>query len=212
VGAAKGQGIGRSTAAARETRRWGTTREATGGETREARGCAGADASSRTSQRGGGHATSDRLGHTRTGLESGSDASRGALAQASAGIGGRRRLDGERNDVGAADNGQAKGTLLFGLDSLAAGAGTGRGRFVLLALDASELFGIGEDEVHVLVKSKHLAGHGTPIVEGDTHAPVDITDHLSLLVRRHLGGSFGSSQLGLVLRKAGAAREVVTAT
>lgn len=52
--------------------------------------------------------------------------------------------------MGAADNGEAEGALRLGLDGLA-GAGAGRAAGLrLLGPDLSELFGVGEDEVHVL--------------------------------------------------------------
>lgn len=86
--------------------------------------------------------------------------------------------------MSASDDGETQSSLLLRLDGLRRGTARARGsRLVLLALDASELFSVGEDEVHVLVKGKHLTGHCPAIVEGDPHPPVDVTGHLSLLVR-----------------------------
>lgn len=92
--------------------------------------------------------------------------------------------------MSASDDGETQSSLLLRLDGLRRGTTRARGsRLVLLALDASELFGVGKDEVHVLVKGKHLTGHCPAIVEGNPHPPVNVTGHLSLLVR-HLGGGF----------------------
>jgi hypothetical protein len=94
----------------------------------------------------------------------------------------------------AADNGQAQRPLLFLLNDLGGGRRrAGGGRLVLLALGAPEFFGVGEDEVHVLVECEHLprgvsdlsnqhgaemaaylAGHLAPIVQGDAHPVVDL--------------------------------------
>lgn len=49
------------------------------------------------------------------------------------------------------DDRQTECSLLLLHDGLRCAGGAGSGRLVLL-LDATELFGIGEDDVHVLVK------------------------------------------------------------
>lgn len=83
------------------------------------------------------------------------------------------------------DNRQTECSLLLLHDGLRCAGGAGGSRLVLL-LDATELFGIGEDDVHVLVKSQHLPGHLPAIVQSDSHPVVDVAGHLSLLVGRHL--------------------------
>lgn len=53
--------------------------------------------------------------------------------------------------MSASDDRETQSSLLLRLDGLGRGTARARGgRLVLLALDASELFGVGEDEVHVL--------------------------------------------------------------
>jgi hypothetical protein len=41
-------------------------------------------------------------------------------------------------------------------------------------LDAAEFFGVGEDEVHVLVEGEHLASELAAVFEGGAHAIVDL--------------------------------------
>lgn len=92
--------------------------------------------------------------------------------------------------MSATDDGQAQGSLLLLLNCLGAACAWG-GRLVLPPLDASKLFGIREDKVHVLetmsayafyshdnvaylIEREHLASHRPPIVEGDAHPPVNL--------------------------------------
>lgn len=77
--------------------------------------------------------------------------------------------------MGTADNGEAEGAFLFALDGGRRGlARPRRGGLGLFAADAAELFGVGENKVHVLVKGEHLAGHLAAVVERDAHAVVDL--------------------------------------
>jgi hypothetical protein len=96
--------------------------------------------------------------------------------------------------VRAPDNGQAQRPLLFLLNDLGGGRRrAGGGGLVLLALGAAEFFGVGEDEIHVLVECEHLprkisnlpnqhrtematylTGHLAAIVQGDAHPVVDL--------------------------------------
>jgi hypothetical protein len=73
--------------------------------------------------------------------------------------------------VGAPDDCQAQGALLFLLNDCGGGGRARGGRLVLLALGAAELFGVGEDEVHVLVEGQHL-----PHVSNHPHDAGD-TEH-----------------------------------
>lgn len=72
----------------------------------------------------------------------------GSGAEAGGGVGGRWAFDGERDDVEAAEDDEAKGALLFGDGGSLRGGGFGG-----LALDTTEFFGVGEDNVHVLMVS-----------------------------------------------------------
>lgn len=101
------------------------------------------------SQRWRRGSSSGRFRNTRASAERRRDSTRGTLSEAGARVGRRRRLDRERDDVGAANNGQAEGSLLLRFDGLIV-AGAGGSDLVLLSLDASELFGVGEHEIHVL--------------------------------------------------------------
>ena len=69
-----------------------------------------------------------------------------------AGVCGRRSVKGARDYVGAADDSQTEGALLFAFNGLlrAASCRAGGARGLRLALHSAELFGVGEDEVHVL--------------------------------------------------------------
>ncbi len=78
--------------------------------------------------------------------------------------------------MGASNDGKTKSALLLGLDERSVGGSTWSGAGLLLALDASELFGIGENEVHVLVKCEHLSDHLASVVHGDSHPVVDLFD------------------------------------
>lgn len=69
----------------------------------------------------------------------------GSSSEASRGVGGGRSFDGEGDNVHAAEDDETEGTLLF-RDS----RGLVSSGFGCLALDATEFFGIGEDNVHVL--------------------------------------------------------------
>lgn len=82
----------------------------------------------------------------------------------------------------AANDGETQGTFLLLLNGLGGRRCARSGGLGLLALDASELFGIGEDKVHVLVESEHLAGHLAPVVQRDAHPEVDVSGHLALFV------------------------------
>lgn len=81
---------------------------------------------------------------------------------------------------------QTECSLLLLHDSLRRAGGCARSSRLVLLLDATELFGIGEDDVHVFVKGQHLPGHLAAIVQSDSHPVVDVAGHLALLVGRHL--------------------------
>lgn len=100
--------------------------------------------------------------------------------------------------MSTAHDGEAERALLFGLDCLCcSGAGGTRctGRLRLLLLDSAELFGVGKDEVHVLVKGKHLTRHLAAVHQRDAHPVVDVAGHLSLLVRHGCRGLAPESSL-----------------
>lgn len=178
-----------TTTTAREARR---TRE-----TRERRRSGASNAGSGTGQRDGSSGTpSSRSRNTRSSRKSGGDAGTGRLAETRAGVSGRRRLDREGDNVGAPDDSQPQRALLLLLDDLGGRRRAGRRRLVLLALGSAELFRVGEDEVHVLVKgehlvnavsatsnssswaggeaSTHLTGHLAAVIQGDAHPVVDL--------------------------------------
>lgn len=73
--------------------------------------------------------------------------------------------------MGAADDGQADGASLFGLGVRLGSTGGG---LALLSTRAAELFGVGEDEVHVLVEGKHLSDHLTAVLQRNFHAVIDL--------------------------------------
>ena len=148
-----------------------TAREARStGETRERRRSSASDTSGRAGQRDRSSSTpSRRPRNTRSSCESGGETGACCLAQTRAGICGRRRLDRQRDYVGAPDNRQPQRALLLLLDDLGGGGRRARGRrLVLLALGSAEFFRVGEDEVHVLVECQHLRGKSVIIHVGNT--------------------------------------------
>lgn len=162
-----------------ESRNRGTT---SAGETRGARELgrelrrgSGTNAGSRSSQARGRSSATGRSGDSGAGCECCGKAAGRGLAQARAGILRGRRLDGKRDDLGAADNGQAQCALLLCLDRLCLrGRATDGGGLGGLALEFAELFGVGENQVHVLVESQHLASHLATVQESDSHPVVDL--------------------------------------
>ena len=110
------------------------------------------------SQVGGRSTTAGGPSDAGASTEGRGNATRGGTSKTGAGIGGGRRLDGDGNDLGAADDGEAEGSLLFVLDDLRVGAGSTR--LGLSALHAAELFGVGENEVHVLPATSAAFGVG----------------------------------------------------
>jgi hypothetical protein len=80
--------------------------------------------------------------------------------------------------VRASHDQQAQRALLVDLNVYCwRGAGCGSGFAALVTLlDASEFFGVGEHEVHVLIECEHLAGELAAIFEGGAHAVVDLVD------------------------------------
>ena len=143
----------------------------------------------RTSQRDrGGRTTTSRARNARTSGQGRGDPGTCGFAETGTRVGRRGRLDRKRDDVCAANDRQTKSTLLF-LDE---GLSSRRVRLGLHAFGLAELFGICEDEVHVLVKGEHLilwlamvamerrrkgthlAGHLAPVIQSDAHAPIDL--------------------------------------
>lgn len=128
------RGTGEATGGeARETaRRWGRTAHASG---RTAQADGKTPASGFTDARAGGEGRSGRSHPGDIG------------PQAGRGVGGWGTIHRARDDVSSTYNRQTKRSLLFGFDEGGVGGASGRLR---LALDATELFRVGEDEVHVL--------------------------------------------------------------
>lgn len=86
--------------------------------------------------------------------------------------------------MGTAHDRKSKSALLFSLhERSVVRASRGLG----FPLDATELFCIGEDEIHVLIEREHLSGHLSAIVERHSHLVVDEVLHLALPVGRHDG-------------------------
>jgi hypothetical protein len=85
-----------------------------------------------------------------TGRHSHGDAcrTRRTVSESCAGVCRRRPIKRAGDHVGSADNSQAQGTLLFGLDGLLGTAS--RGACLGLALHSAELLSVGEYKVHVL--------------------------------------------------------------
>jgi len=101
--------------------------------------------------------------------------------------------------VCATDDGQADSASLL---SLGVGLGGTGSSLALLSACAAELFGVGEDEVHVLVEGEHLSDHLAAILQRNFHAVIDKILHLSLAIcGRHAGR--GASEDGLFSRKIG---------
>jgi hypothetical protein len=69
--------------------------------------------------------------------------------------------------LGAANDGQAKGASLGSFSDALDTA------LFNSATNLAEFFGIGEDDIHMLVESKHCSGHLPAILQGDFHAIVD---------------------------------------
>jgi hypothetical protein len=69
--------------------------------------------------------------------------------------------------VGTTNNRQTQCALLLRLDSLACGTRAGGSWLVLATLDATELFGVGEDEVHVLIGNISLNAYARDAVAED---------------------------------------------
>lgn len=88
--------------------------------------------------------------------------------------------------MGSAHDCKAQCSLLFLDNALRRARCRARSGGLVLLLDASELFRVGKDEVHVLVEGQHLSGHLTAIHHGYSHPVVDVTGHLALFVGRHL--------------------------
>ena len=139
-----------TTTTAREARRAGETREPSRRST--------SNASSRARKRDRSSSTpSRRPRDAGSGCEPRRNARASRLAKTRAGIRGRRRLDRQGDNVGAPDDRQPQRALLLLLNDLGGGRRrAGGGRLVLLALGSAEFFGVGEDEVHVLVEGEHL--------------------------------------------------------
>ena len=138
---------GKYTSSASELR---DTRCRCSGEARERRGRSSSNAGRRTSQRdGSGRTSSSGSRDTGSGSECRSHASSGRLAEAGAGVGRRRGLDRNRNELRAAKDDQAECALLLLLDRLGGGS-TGRGSLGLLALVLTEFLRVGKNEIHML--------------------------------------------------------------
>ena len=88
------------------------------------------------------------------------------------GLGGRG-LGSEGDDVLAPDDDETEGPLDLLVDS------------GLVGLGDPVLLGVGEDDVHVLVKGEEGADHHPPVLDGDPHPEVDPLQELASL-SRHL--------------------------
>lgn len=84
--------------------------------------------------------------------------------------------------MSSASNHQTQGSLLLLHDCLA-GRAAGSGRLVL-ALDAAELLGVGQDEVHVAVVGEHLTDELARVLQRHAHPVVDLRRVRQCLLRQ----------------------------
>lgn len=80
--------------------------------------------------------------------------------------------------MSSASNHKTQGSLLLLHDRLA-GRAAGSTRLVL-ALDAAELLGVGQDEVHVAVVGEHLADELARVLQRHAHPVVDLRGFVSV--------------------------------
>lgn len=80
--------------------------------------------------------------------------------------------------MSSTNNHQAQRSLLL-LDHGLARWAAGSRRLVLLALDAAEFLGVGENEVHVSVVGEHLANQLSRVLQRHTHPVVDLEEIVS---------------------------------
>jgi len=100
----------------------------------------------------GSGTTAGRTSDPGPGSERARDSASACLAEACAGIGWRGRFYRQRNDMGSPNDGEAQGSFLLLFDRLRRGPG-GAGRGLGLALlDPSELLGVGQDEIHAVMR------------------------------------------------------------
>jgi len=59
----------------------------------------------------------------------------------------------------------------------------------LSGLELSELFAIGENQIHVFIEGFELADEGSSVLQNDAHSIIQMRRHLVTLAHRHLEGS-----------------------
>lgn len=156
-----------------------------------------------------------RSRNTRAGVQCRRESARRRLAQTCTGVGWWGRFDREVDNVHSAHDGQTECSLLFLYHRLRRACRAGCGWLALL-LGLAKLFGVGENEVHVLfpklaailsrgisacthlVKGQHLSNHLAAILERHSHPVVDLVGGL---VNCRRAGENGADRRGASTRR-----------